>query len=200
MSAGKFALQSLLNELADVYQTEGRAGSDAAANALRTAAQSVPESPENIPTHYADALTQTLGAVPLDMIQLHGSQTPQRVRAIKDTFHMPIIKALNIATKSDIEKAHAYTESVEWFIFDSSPPNADLPGGTGEVFDWALLEGKKFDKPWMLSGGLNETNVQQALQTLSPDGIDVSSGVESARGIKDTGKIVNFIKAVKSNG
>ncbi len=147
-----------------------------------------------------DTLTEILGAVPLDMIQLHGSETPKRVAAIKEKFQIPLIKALNIATEADIEKAHTYTESVEWFIFDSSPPNANLPGGTGEVFDWNLLSGKKFEKPWMLSGGLNETNVQQALQTLSPDGVDVSSGVESAKGIKDTQRIVKFIKAVKSNG
>ncbi len=145
-----------------------------------------------------ERLTEILGAVPLDMIQLHGSETPQRVAEIKEQFHMPIIKAFNIEEPDTLNRVTQYNDYVDWFIFDAPAPNPDIPGGSGEVFDWGMLIDKTFDKPWMLSGGLNANNVQQALETLTPDGVDVSSGVESAKGIKDTQRIEKFIKAVKT--
>lgn len=143
-------------------------------------------------------LTAVLGKVQLDMIQLHGDESPQRVQHIKEKFAMPIIKAFPIREPQDIENVHNYEDIVDWLLFDAKPPKgAEVPGGTGKSFDWSLLQGKAFARPWMLSGGLTVDNVGDALSQLSPDAVDVSSGVESARGVKDIGKIRAFLEAVK---
>lgn len=144
-------------------------------------------------------LESALGHVPLDMIQLHGNESIERVQEIKNTHHMPIIKAFPVHDDSDIEKAQDYEPYVDWLLFDAKPQNADLPGGTGQCFDWNLLKDKTFSKPWMLSGGLTLANIAEALSILSPMAVDVSSGVEVARGVKDAGKIKNFIKVVKNH-
>ena len=145
-----------------------------------------------------EQLEQTLGIVPLDMIQLHGHESPQRVSEIKARFSMPIIKAFNIREESDLAPVPEYEDIVDWLLFDSKPETASLPGGTGEKFDWSLLKGKTFTKPWMLSGGLTAENVSDGLAQLSPDAVDISSGVETAPGIKDNAKIKAFIEAVKN--
>ncbi|PCJ03190.1 MAG: phosphoribosylanthranilate isomerase [Alphaproteobacteria bacterium] len=143
-----------------------------------------------------DAVT---GRVQLDMIQLHGAETPQRVAEIKGKYALPIIKAFSVSHVEDIALARAYEDHVDWLLFDAKPPaDSDVPGGTGQSFDWVLLQGLEFSKPWMLSGGLNAENVEQALSVLSPDAVDVSSGVESVRGEKDIEKIRAFLAAVKT--
>ncbi len=133
------------------------------------------------------------GRVQLDMLQLHGNETPERVKQIKDKYTLPIIKAFPISTEKDIEQIHLYENIVDWLLFDN------ISGGSGKKFDWSLLENQQFFKPWMLSGGLNPDNVAKALNILSPNAVDVSSGVESARGIKDPQKVKTFIRAVQNH-
>ena len=144
-----------------------------------------------------EELEAALGKVQLDMVQLHGNESPERVVEIKEKYNMPVIKAFPIRDEQDIEMANSY-EAADWLLFDAKPNESDLPGGTGKTFDWSLLRGKEFSKPWMLSGGLTAENVGGALGTLSPDAVDVSSGVEAVRGEKDSDKIRAFIEAVKT--
>ncbi len=144
-------------------------------------------------------LEGVLGKVQLDMIQLHGQESPERVAEIKAKFAMPIIKAFPVSEAGDLDSVASYEPYIDWILFDAKPPkDATVPGGTGKSFDWSILEGKSFSKPWMLSGGLTCENVAQALSVLSLDAVDVSSGVEKIRGEKDAGKIKAFIGAVNA--
>lgn len=162
-----------------------------------------------------DMIRRITGGIPLDMIQLHGDESPGRVAEIKAATHMPVIKAVRIAGPEDLQIVAGYEAVADWLLFDSSspPPNPPptggreedakasegegaQPGGTGQTFDWSLLEGRTFKKPWMLAGGLTAENVGKALKTLRPDAVDVSSGVEKSRGVKDPAKIKAFIEAV----
>ncbi|MCK5284319.1 MAG: phosphoribosylanthranilate isomerase [Alphaproteobacteria bacterium] len=145
-------------------------------------------------------LEKISGIVPLDMIQLHGNETPSRVQEIKMLIKKPVIKALRIATKYDLENYEDYEAVADWLLFDSKSKASSQPGGTGQSFKWSILKDKTFSKPWMLSGGLTYENVTDALSILNPKVIDVSSGVESKKGVKDLDKIKNFINKVKSNG
>lgn len=134
--------------------------------------------------------------VSLDMLQLHGTETPKRVREIKKRFGLPVMKAFSVSSFEDIVRAYAYEDAADWFVFDAKAPEGSrVPGGTGQSFDWALLAEERFEKPWMLSGGLTLENVEQALMFLSPTAVDVSSGVESVRGKKDPEKIKAFLAA-----
>lgn len=151
---------------------------------------------------FADAddetLARVLASVPLDMIQLHGAETPARVQAIKSRFALPVIKAFPVASAEDVAAVAPYLDCVDWILFDAKPPTgAKITGGHGVAFDWTILRDKKFAKPWMLSGGLTAENVGDALSILSPDAVDVSSGVESARGVKDMDKIRAFCAAIR---
>ncbi|HNQ91902.1 MAG TPA: phosphoribosylanthranilate isomerase [Alphaproteobacteria bacterium] len=143
-------------------------------------------------------LSHVLGIVPLDMIQLHGSEPTVRVAEIKSKYNLPIIKAIPLAKKEDLEKVDTYIQVADWLLFDTKSENTTDHGGTGRTFDWAILKNRKFSKPWMLSGGLHAGNVAEALSTLQPDAVDVSSGVESERGVKDPLKIAEFIQTVKN--
>ncbi len=144
-------------------------------------------------------LERILTGIQLDMVQLHGEETPERVAQIKAQYSMPVMKAIRVSTAQDLEGVEAYEAVSDWLLFDAKPENATLPGGTGQSFDWNILKGRMFKKPWMLSGGLTADTVQKALRILKPDAVDVSSGVESVPGQKDPEKIKSFIKAVKSN-
>ena len=144
-----------------------------------------------------DEIAEVLASVKLGMIQLHGTETPQRVKDIRYKFEIPIIKAIGVRDSYDLKDVNALESCSDWLLFDARPENVILPGGTGEVFDWALLRGLKFHKPWMLSGGLNAQNVPEVLAILKPNAVDVSSGVESGRGQKDPEKICAFIDAAK---
>ena len=142
-----------------------------------------------------EEIERVTGAVQLDMIQLHGGETPERVREIKQKYMMPIIKAIPVRVADDIEQAYDF-EAADWILFDAKVEGEH--GGTGQSFDWTLLKDKSFDTPWMLSGGLTSENVSEALSVLSPDAVDVSSGVESTRGEKDLTKIKTFLDAVNA--
>ena len=147
-----------------------------------------------------ETLSRVLGAVSLDMIQLHGEESPARIQEIKSRYHLPIIKAVSISGTDDVTKIDDYLTVIDWILFDAkAPENSNIAGGNGTPFDWTILKGRKFPKPWMLSGGLTPENTGDALSILSPDAVDVSSGVESSRGIKDADKIREFIQAVKQN-
>lgn len=132
----------------------------------------------------------------IDMIQLHGQEGPARVVELKSRHGKPIMKAFGISYADDISQAKIFENWADWLIFDAKVPG-DLPGGTGKSFDWSLLLGMEFEKPWMLSGGLTPENVGEALSLLNPQAVDVSSGVEIERGVKDGAKIQDFINAVK---
>ena len=144
---------------------------------------------------YINHITST---VALDMIQLHGNETPERVLQIKSYSKMPVIKAIDVAVSSDLDCIADYESIADWLLFDTKTKGQS--GGHGQVFDWTLLQNKTFQCPWMLSGGLNSQNIQQALSVLKPDAVDVSSGVEESRGIKSPKKITEFLNTVKSIG
>jgi phosphoribosylanthranilate isomerase len=143
-----------------------------------------------------DAIEKALSP---DFHQLHGHESPERVAAIRERFGRPVIKALGIAEAADIKAARAYTPAADWLLLDAKPPkNADLPGGNGVSFDWRLLAGLDLEKPFMVSGGLDPSNVGQAIAISRPAGVDVSSGVETAPGLKDPAKIRAFIEAARA--
>lgn len=123
----------------------------------------------------------------LDMLQLHGNESPDRVAAIKARFGLPLIKSFTVPPLPPVQDYDA-----QWFLCDGSA------GGQGKAFDWAILDTFAFPKPWMLAGGLTPDNVCRAIALAHPDAVDVSSGVESARGIKDPEKIEAFIEKVKA--
>ena len=132
-----------------------------------------------------------------DFVQLHGEETPQRCEFIRDHYHRPIIKACRIETKDDIEAAREYDRVADMLLFDAKPSaEGDMPGGNGLPFDWSLLKEEKFEKPWMLSGGLTPENVGQAIRDSGARAVDVSSGVEEIRGRKSPLLIDAFMAAV----
>lgn len=132
----------------------------------------------------------------LDIIQLHGAETPIRCEEIKTLTQKSVMKAIAVASASDLTQLHLYEAVCEWILFDAKPldKNNTLPGGNGLTFDWELLKNINIQKPWMLAGGLNDENVETAISLLQPIAVDVSSGVESAPGIKNHQKISSFIR------
>lgn len=148
-----------------------------------------------------DALLETLlSAAPLDALQLHGGETPERVAALRARFPaLRLWKAVPVKTAADIAAAGAYRGAADRILFDAKTPDgAALPGGMGLRFDWSLLRGWKADMPWALSGGLEPGNVAEAIRATGAPLVDVSSGVESAPGIKNMDKIASFCEAVSS--
>jgi phosphoribosylanthranilate isomerase len=133
-----------------------------------------------------------------DMLQLHGKETPARVAEVKARHGLPVMKAFSVADKADLEKIAPFRAVADRFLFDAKPPKgAELPGGNGVSFDWTVLAGLDPSVDYMLSGGLTPGNVAEALRLVSPPGLDVSSGVESAPGVKDVGLIADFFRAVR---
>ena len=140
-------------------------------------------------------LIEIVDNLDLDMLQLHGEESPKRTVEIKELSELPIIKAIKIASPGDIEKAVPYIGLVEQILFDSMPPRdmkRALPGGNAVSFDWNWLGDQNLTYPWMLSGGLNAKNVETAVKTTGASFIDVSSGVEDRPGFKDPVMIANF--------
>tara|TARA_R110000787_G_scaffold16622_20_gene50571 strand:- start:1825 stop:2469 length:645 start_codon:yes stop_codon:yes gene_type:complete len=145
-----------------------------------------------------DLLKETLDAVPLDMIQLHGKETPDRVAEVKSRFGKPVMKACGVSTGEDIRAARAYLPVADRILFDAKPPKRDdaLPGGNAESFDWSLLTSADWPGRWMLAGGLDADNVASAIRQTRATDVDVSSGVEDKPGRKNPEKIRLFLKAV----
>lgn len=134
-----------------------------------------------------------------DLLQLHGSETPQRVAAVKARYGLPVMKAIQISETADIDAIAPYVGVADRFLLDAKPPEeAELPGGNGVAFDWRILDALDPGIDYMLSGGLNAANVGDALRSAAPSGLDVSSGVERTPGVKDTALIDAFFRAVRT--
>ena len=145
-----------------------------------------------------ELLASVLSQVRLDLIQCHGSEPPDRVDAIRQEWALPVIKAIPIATLDDLAQVDPYLGVADRLLFDAKPPKgATLPGGNAARFDWKILSGKTWGMPWLLAGGLDPSNVAEAIRISGAQAVDVSSGVESAPGKKDPAKIQAFIEAVK---
>jgi phosphoribosylanthranilate isomerase len=147
-----------------------------------------------------DADDSTLDAitarVPLDMLQLHGSETPARVVEVRARYGLPVMQAVGIAGAADLPRLDAAAEVADQVMVDARP--AKLPGGNGTAFDWTLIAGRRWPKPWMLAGGLTAANLAQAVRQTGARQVDVSSGVESSRGVKDAGLIAAFLQAARA--
>ena len=145
-----------------------------------------------------EEIATVLAAVPLGLIQLHGEETPERAAAIRARFGLPVMKALGIAEEADFAPVAAFTPVADRFLFDARPPpGGPLPGGNAQPFEWRLMAGRAIARPWLLAGGLTPGNVAEAIRTAGAPGVDVSSGVERARGVKDAGLIRAFVAAAK---
>lgn len=143
---------------------------------------------------------EVLERVPLDMLQLHGRETPARVDEIKRRFALPVMKVVTIAAATDLAAADSYIGHADWLLFDAKPPpqmTGALPGGNALSFDWRLLAGRAWPLPWMLSGGLTAANLAEAVGISGARVVDVSSGVESRPGQKDPQKIAAFLAEAK---
>lgn len=160
-----------------------------AAGRARTVAVTVNASDEAL-----DRIVETMRP---DLLQLHGSEQPDRVIALKRRFGLPVIKAFSIRDAADLAAADAYRGVADLFLFDAKPPRgSELPGGNGVSFDWRLLRTLDPGMKYMLSGGLNAANIGEALLLVEPPAIDVSSGVETSPGVKDIALIEHFFQAV----
>jgi phosphoribosylanthranilate isomerase len=146
-----------------------------------------------------DLLAAIVRVVGPDMLQLHGHETPQRVAAIKQAFGLPVMKAIGVAEAADFDRARDFEAVVDWLLIDAKPPkDAALPGGNGRPFDWRLARDFAPKVPWLLSGGLDADNVGEAIALSGARGVDVSSGVERAPGVKDEKKIAAFVAAARA--
>lgn len=149
------------------------------------------DAPENV-------IEETLEAVPLEMLQFHGHETPAQVASARARFGLPVIRAVRLAAPTDLEAARAFEDVADMILFDAKPP-ADmagaLPGGNAVSFDWTFLRGYRGRKPWILSGGLRADNLKEAVAVTGARAVDVSSGVETAPGVKDPDLITAFLAA-----
>lgn len=146
------------------------------------------------------SLDATLERLDLGMLQLHGDESPARVAEIRARYGVPVMKAIGIGEAADLDHAAAYAEVVDWLLFDAKPPaRVDaLPGGNAQTFDWTLVTDRDWPVPWMLSGGLHPENVTEAIGVTNARAVDVSSGVEVARGAKSPEHILTFIRVARS--
>jgi phosphoribosylanthranilate isomerase len=143
-------------------------------------------------------LTAIVEALRPDMLQLHGTEAPVRVRAIGARFGLPVMKAIAVEVRSDLAAARSYAAVADRLLFDArAPREATRPGGLGKPFDWHLLQHLELSMPYMLSGGLDPDNVGAAVRITGAPGVDVSSGVERAPGEKDLDKIRAFVRAAR---
>lgn len=143
-------------------------------------------------------LDALLAQVPVDILQLHGSETPARVTEVKARYGLPVMKAVGVAGPDDLAAIETYAQVADQLLVDAKPPvDGDLPGGNGLAFDWRLIAGRRWPVPWMLAGGLTPANVAEAAALTGARQVDVSSGVESAPGVKDAGLIAAFCAALR---
>lgn len=146
-----------------------------------------------------DLLARVIQNVQIDMIQLHGSETPDRVAEVRRRTLRPVMKAVGVAEPDDLQRVAAYANAADQVLIDAKPPrDADLPGGNGEAFDWTILQDVEWTLPWMLAGGLNARNVGDALRISGAPSVDVSTGVEIMPGEKDGKLIREFVDAVRA--
>jgi len=149
----------------------------------------------NADNAYLDAIT---AQVPLDMLQLHGHETPERMAELRARYGLPLMKAVGIADAGDLAALDVYGRVADQLLVDTkAPKGANLPGGNGQSFDWGLIAGRRWPVPWMLAGGLTIENVAEAARLTGATQVDISSGVESAPGVKDPKLIAAFIAAAQ---
>jgi len=146
------------------------------------------------------AIGRVLDAAPLDLLQFHGRESPERVAAVKARFGRPVMKAIAIAAAGDVPAAARYEDCADLLLFDAKPPRRSdaLPGGNGLAFDWHLIAGRGWRLPWMLSGGLTASLLAKAVRISGASAVDVSSGVERRPGDKDPAKIREFLAVARS--
>jgi len=133
-----------------------------------------------------------------DLLQLHGGESHMRVAAISAKFGLPVINVLGIAEDGDVAHAHEYEAAAEYLMFDAKNAGSERPGGIGAAFDWKILAGRTFKRPWFLAGGLNADNVARAIQVSGAQMVDASSGLEDAPGVKNPDKIAAFVAAARN--
>jgi phosphoribosylanthranilate isomerase len=143
-------------------------------------------------------IADAVSAARLEVLQLHGKETPERAAQLRAQFGLPVWKALSVAAKEDVERTTAYANAADVVLFDAKTPKGSLPGGMGLAFDWSLIANWKGPIAWGLAGGLNPANVAEAVQRTNAPLIDTSSGVETSPGVKDTSLIAAFCKAARS--
>lgn len=144
-------------------------------------------------------LEAVVEAIPISMLQLHGAESPERVAEVRARFGVPVMKAVGVAEEGDLDGLPDYADIVDMLLIDARPAqDADLPGGNGIAFDWRLIRGRRWPAPWMLAGGLTPENVAEAVRLTGAERVDVSSGVERARGLKDPERIARFVRAAST--
>ena len=142
-----------------------------------------------------DAITE---AMPLDMLQLHGHESPERVAQVRARYGLPVMKAVGVADEGDLAALFDFSTVADQILIDAKPPrDGVLPGGNGLTFDWRLVAGRRWLRPWMLAGGLTAQNVAEAVRLTHARQVDLSSGVESSPGVKDQGLIAAFMAALR---
>ncbi|MFM2128925.1 MAG: hypothetical protein RL477_471 [Pseudomonadota bacterium] len=154
------------------------------------------DAPENV-------IEETLEDVPLQALQLHGSESPEAVAAIRARFGLPVIRAIRLGRPADLAAAAAFEDVADMLLFDAKPPpemTGALPGGNALAFDWTMLAGYRGKRPWFLSGGLTPANLARAVAVTGARMVDVSSGVETAPGVKDPALIAAFATAAEAAG
>jgi len=143
-------------------------------------------------------LDEIVERVPLDMMQLHGSESVERVAEIRTRYGLPVMKVIGVADEGDLAAVSEYSKVADQLLIDAKPPkDAELPGGNGLSFDWRLIAGRRWSVPWMLAGGLTPMNVAEAISMTGAKQVDVASGVETAPGVKDEALIADFIMAAR---
>lgn len=144
-------------------------------------------------------LDSLIDAVPIDVLQLHGHETPERVTALRARYGLPVMKAVGVASAADLPAIDTYSAVADMILVDAKPPRgAALPGGNGLAFDWRLMADRTWNVPWMLAGGLTPDNVTEAVRLTGARQVDVSTGVEAAPGMKDADLIANFVRAAQA--
>ncbi|HEX6440703.1 MAG TPA: phosphoribosylanthranilate isomerase [Stellaceae bacterium] len=148
----------------------------------------------------SDIIREVLAVTPLDILQFHGHESPERVAEASARFHRPVMKAISIADPDDVLTAERYEDAADMLLFDAKPPRRvdALPGGNGLAFDWQLIAGRTWRRPWMLSGGLTAELLPEAVRISRAAAVDVSSGVERRPGDKDPDKIRDFLAVARS--
>lgn len=146
-----------------------------------------------------DMLSDIIRTAQPDMLQLHGDETAEQAEQIQQRFGIPVMPVIKISSAQDVQNTQSYMRFCDWILCDAAPPvDAAIPGGRGEAFDWQLMSGFSASSSWMLAGGLHAGNVAQAIQLTQPDAVDISSGVESSKGVKDPQLITDFVSAVRN--
>ncbi len=148
--------------------------------------------------HNIEEIKKIILSLDLKYIQLHGDEDQNYINEIKNYIELKIIKKVSINNSKDLKEINNF-RNIDYFLFDYKPKTNELPGGNSKTFDWSILQGQEFSKPWFISGGINETNIKNIQNTLNPNGIDLSSGVEESKGIKSNIKINNLFKKFYDN-